>query len=76
MAMTDKELKEYVDGLIADENGDIDWNANGWPEPNPFYLMDLDEIDDPQPMPDEIMDIWEYACEQCDTVYEDLDYDG
>lgn len=47
-----------MDDIIYNSDGTVDWTANGWPEPNPYGLMD-DDVD----MPDDIFDIWQSECE-------------
>lgn len=55
--------------IIYDENGNIDWNANGWPEPNPgaeTYSngMNIDS------MPNDIFDIWMNECDRLEDNWE------
>ncbi len=49
--------------IIFDKNGNIDWNANGWPVPTPGGIGEIDgyNIDD---MPDEVFDIWITECNE------------
>lgn len=51
--------------IIYDTNGEIDWNANNWPEPNSEYDTGYGgySIDG---MPDDIFEIWEEACSELD----------
>lgn len=55
-----------MDEIIYDSDGNIDWNANGWPDPNPGAETDDGEysIDG---MPDDIYDQW---MEECDELYD------
>lgn len=55
--------------LIYDENGNIDWNANGWPEPNPEGLSMVNGLNT-SGMPDDIFDIWQNECDNLDTGWE------
>ena len=49
---------------IKDEFGLIDWEANGWPEPNPYGDGDTSA------MPYDIWKEWIEACEFCEMVWE------
>ena len=50
-----------ADDIIFGEHGEIDWNANGWPEPNPEADGYIDDYT-VDTMPEEIFDIWLEAC--------------
>ena len=52
--------------IIYDENGNIDWNANGWPKPNDVYDSELDGYST-EGMPNDIFDVWLEECEELDT---------
>lgn len=54
-----------MDSIIRDEDGNIDWNANGWPEPNPTYDTEYDGYS-LENMPDYIFDIWQAECDELD----------
>lgn len=58
-----------MDDIIYDSDGNIDWNANGWPEPNPGAETDDGEycIDG---MPDDIYDMWMDMCDEMFDVWE------
>lgn len=43
------------------DNNTIDWNANGWPEPNVEQDTNLDGYST-EGMPDDIFDIWLEEC--------------
>ena len=49
--------------IIFDKNGNIDWNANGWPEPNPGANSVVDGYST-DTMPDDIFDIWIAECNE------------
>lgn len=52
--------------IITNPDGSIDWNANGWPEPNPFMIYDEDETESGvslERMPDDIFDVWINECQ-------------
>jgi hypothetical protein len=47
---------------VRDESGFVDWRANGWPEPTPFYgSVDMSNI--PQPFHDKWLKA-SYICEE------------
>lgn len=52
-----------MDNIIRNSDGSIDWEANGWPEPNPYGMTDGYDIED---MPDDIFEIWQEECEAFD----------
>lgn len=55
--------------VIYDSDGNIDWTANGWPEPNPgaeTYSNGL-SIDS---MPNDIFDIWMNECDELEDSWE------
>lgn len=56
-----------TENIICYPDGSIDWNANGWPEPNPGSETDDGEYttDD---MPNDIFDAW---LAECDEMYDD-----
>lgn len=49
--------------IIFTDDDNIDWHANGWPEPNPDGIPYEDDytLDG---MPDEIFDEWQLACDE------------
>jgi hypothetical protein len=48
--------------VVRDESGFVDWRANGWPEPTPFYgSVDMSNI--PQPFHDKWLKA-SYICEE------------
>ena len=48
--------------VVRDELGFVDWRANGWPEPTPFYgSVDMSNI--PQPFHDKWLTA-SYICEE------------
>ena len=51
--------------VIYDDDGNIDWNANGWPVPNDTYDANLDGYTT-EGMPNDIFDIWQQECEELD----------
>lgn len=55
-----------MDDVIYNADGSIDWNANGWPEPNPLSDPNYDEysIDG---MPDDIFEVWQGECDDLST---------
>ena len=58
-----------MENIILSHNGDIDWNANGWPEPNP--AMDANyEGYSTDSMPDDIFDQWQNECENMEDEWE------
>ena len=57
-----------MESVIYNKNGDVDWNANGWPEPNPASLGEDGEFSI-EGMPDEIFDIWLMECESLGEEY-------
>lgn len=50
--------------VILDEFGCIDWQANGWPDPNPYSAGDTDD------MPYEVWQQWADACDLCEMMLE------
>ena len=58
-----------MNDIIYDEDGNVDWNANGWPEPNPGAETRLNgyTIDG---MPDDIFDMWMDECDDLDSGWE------
>lgn len=54
-----------MEEIIYNSDGAIDWNANGWPEPNPEHNLNADGFDSTD-MPDDIFEIWEYECDDMD----------
>lgn len=54
-----------MEEIILNDDGTIDWNANGWPEPNSEYDSDYDGYS-VEGMPDDIFEIWEEACSELD----------
>lgn len=57
--------------IIFDEDGNIDWNANGWPEPNAGADGEVDGYSI-EGMPDDIFDMWLEMC----TSSEDWGVEG
>ncbi len=55
-----------MDEIIYDSNGEIDWNANGWPEPNAGYDPGYDGYST-EGMPDDIFDAWYDLCGMLDV---------
>lgn len=53
-----------MDGVVLDEFGFIDWEANGWPEPNPYGEGDTSG------MPFEVWKQWADACDICEMLWE------
>lgn len=51
------------------KDGDIDWNANGWPEPNPGAEANLNGFSTGG-MPDDIFDIWMDECDKLEDGWE------
>jgi len=51
--------------VIYYSNGTIDWNSNGWPEPNPGADTDMDGYTT-DTMPDDIFDQWLSECDDLD----------
>lgn len=49
--------------IVFNKYGDIDWNANGWPEPNPGGVADIDGYTT-DTMPDDVFDIWITLCNE------------
>ncbi len=47
--------------IIYDDDGHIDWIANGWPEPNAEESMNDGERST-EDMPDDIFEIWLEEC--------------
>ena len=60
-----------MDEIIYNEDGTINWNENGWPEPNPGMDMNYEgySTDD---MPNDIFDQW---LEDCDNLFTDWGVD-
>lgn len=58
-----------MDDIIYDKDGDIDWNANGWPEPNPGAET-MENGYSIAGMPDDIFDQWMDECDELDTGWE------
>lgn len=56
---------DELDRIIYFSDGTIDWNSNGWPEPNDLYDPQYDGYDTAG-MPNEIFEIWEDECEKLD----------
>lgn len=52
--------------IILDSNGNIDWEANGWPKPNAEHLSMLNGLTT-NGMPDDIFDEWWNECDNLDT---------
>lgn len=52
-----------MDDVIYDDDGAIDWNANGWPEPNLGAETNYDGYS-ADGMPDDLFDIWLDECQQ------------
>lgn len=54
-----------MDEIAFGKYGEIDWEANGWPEPNPERdgYTDGKSVDT---MPDDVFDIWLEACAEED----------
>lgn len=50
--------------IILHEDESIDWNANGWPEPNPEYDQEFEGYDT-DTMPNDIFDQWLWECNDC-----------
>ncbi len=48
-------------------NGDINWNENGWPEPNAGSETDDGQFNTDD-MPDDIFEIWQ---SECDDMYDE-----
>jgi hypothetical protein len=57
-----------MDSVIYNPDGTIDWNANGWPEPNGSYDGNLDGYST-ENMPDEIFDQWNEECMELDIEW-------
>ena len=51
------------------KSGDIDWNANGWPDPNPEGLSMVNGLSTAG-MPDDIFDQWQNECDNLDVGWE------
>lgn len=51
--------------VILTPEGGIDWNANGWPEPNPAFNSSEDGYST-DTMPDEVFREWYAACDILD----------
>lgn len=52
--------------IIYDENGEIDWEANGWPEPNPGAETKVNGFTT-DGMPNDIFDQWMDECDDLET---------
>lgn len=52
--------------IVYDEDGSIDWNANGWPNPNPLVDPEFEGYD-VESMPDDIFELWQSECEEMET---------
>lgn len=52
--------------VIYDENGEIDWEANGWPEPNPGAETKVNGFTT-DGMPNDIFDQWMDECDDLET---------
>lgn len=48
--------------IIYDDHGSVDWNANGWPEPNVGAETD-DGVYTTEGMPDDVFDLWLAECD-------------
>lgn len=59
--------------IVTDEYGNIDWNANGWPEPNPYgdshETVDGVELTT-DGMPNDIFEEWLDACDLQEQFWE------
>lgn len=55
--------------IVFNKDGDIDWNANGWPEPNPGADGEKDGYSI-EGMPDKIFEEWMNECELLTTDWE------
>lgn len=51
--------------IIMTPDGNIDWNANGWPEPNAEGLSEVDGYST-NGMPNEVFDEWQALCWELD----------
>ncbi|MBO5629422.1 MAG: hypothetical protein J5965_10155 [Aeriscardovia sp.] len=51
--------------IIRTADGDIDWEANGWPEPNPGAEPRMNGLSI-EGMPDDIYNIWMDECDDLD----------
>lgn len=58
-----------MNDIIYDDDGNVDWNANGWPEPNPGADASMDGYSI-EGMPDDIFDQWINECDNLDTGWE------
>lgn len=54
-----------MDEILYTIDGEIDWNANGWPEPNSEYDSEHGGYSI-EGMPDYVFDIWEEQCAMSD----------
>ena len=50
--------------IITDSNGNIDWKANGWPEPNPEAQTMIDGLST-HGMPNDVFNQW---LDECDAL--------
>lgn len=57
--------------VILNSDGTINWNANGWPDPNPEGLAN-DGYFSTEGMPEEVFEEWEALC---DNLNEDWSID-
>jgi hypothetical protein len=55
-----------MDNVICNPDGSIDWNANGWPEPNPGAETMVDGYST-NGMPSDIFDMWMDECDELET---------
>ncbi len=61
--------KSILEGLTLTSSGNIDWHANGWPEPNPG--ADTYEAGySIKGMPDDIFNLWMDECDMLDDGWE------
>lgn len=56
-------------GVVYYSDDGIDWNANGWPEPNPGRRSEVDGYSI-LGMPDDIFDQWLEECDELDGGWE------
>ena len=58
-----------MENVILSPDGSIDWNKNGWPNPN--SAMDANyEGYSTESMPDDVFDLWQTECENMEDEWE------